>query len=125
MREKLIEYVSLLYAGTTGMDAQQEETLRCALDEYDRLFAAGYSPEDSYARVVGGLSQKNPPEAGFPPMSKRICTAIAVGLYILCPVPLLLLQNTIGLCCLLGMVACGVAIQLLAASFLELSLIHI
>ena len=55
----------------------------------------------------------------FTPMGKRICTAIAVMLYILCPIPLILFQNVIGLCCLLGMVACGVAIQILAEKFMD------
>lgn len=119
MREKLKAYVSLLFAGTTGMEAQQEETLRRALEEYDRLIAAGYSETDSYGRVISGLSQQVPPEQGFTPMGKRVCTAIAVALYILCPIPLLLLQNVIGLTILLAMVACGVAIQILEASWIE------
>lgn len=134
MREKIAQYMDLYYAGSGLSEDRRQQLLQEALDLYDSLILEGKSEQESYAQVIawiGAQAQPVPhPEntqktdaAGeakaFTPMGKRICTAIAVMLYILCPIPLILLQNVIGLCCLLGMVACGVAIQILAEKFMD------
>lgn len=134
MREKIAQYMDLYYAGSGLSEDRRQQLLQKALDLYDSLILEGKSEQESYAQVIawiGAQAQPVPhPEntqktdaAGeakaFTPMGKRICTAIAVMLYILCPIPLILLQNVIGLCCLLGMVACGVAIQILAEKFMD------
>ena len=134
MREKIAQYMDLYYAGSGLSEDRRQQLLQEALDLYDSLILEGKSEQESYAQVIawiGAQAQPVPhPEntqktdaAGeakaFTPMGKRICTAIAVMLYILCPIPLILLQNVIGLSCLLGMVACGVAIQILAEKFMD------
>ena len=136
MREKLKSYVELLFAGTTGTEEMRQEILQNTLDRYDDLIAQGKTPEEAYRQAVAGIGdieallgkQKNPtpsaemPKTAYVSMGKRICNAVAVALYILSPVPLFLLQNTLetlGLCCLLGMVACGVAIQVMAGKMMD------
>ena len=39
MREQLIQYVNLLFAGATGSDEIREEILQNTLDRYDDLIA--------------------------------------------------------------------------------------
>ena len=134
MREKIEQYIDLYYAGSELSEDRRQQLLQEALDLYDSLILEGKSEQESYGQVIawiGAQAQPVPhPEnaqktdaAGaakaFTPMGKRVCTAIAVLLYILCPIPLILLQNVIGLSCLLGMVACGVAIQILAEKFMD------
>ena len=132
MREKIAQYMDLYYAGSGLSEDRRQQLLQEALDLYDSLILEGKSEQESYAQVIAWIGAQTQPvphpentqktdAAGeakaFTPMGKRICTAIAVMLYILCPIPLILLQNVIGLCCLLGMVACGVAI--LAEKFMD------
>lgn len=134
MREKIAQYMDLFYAGSGLSEDRREQLLQEALDLYDSLILEGKSEQESYAQVVAWIGTQNQPVShpeiaqktdaageanAFTPMGKRICTAIAVMLYILCPIPLILFQNVIGLCCLLGMVACGVAIQILAEKFMD------
>lgn len=134
MREKIAQYMDLYYAGSGLSEDRRQQLLQEALDLYDSLILEGKSEQESYAQVIAWIGAQTQPvphpentqktdAAGeakaFTPMGKRICTAIAVMLYILCPIPLILLQNVIGLCCLLGMVACGVAIQILAEKFMD------
>lgn len=134
MREKIAQYMDLFYAGSGLSEDRRQQLLQEALDLYDSLILEGKSEPESYAQVIAWIGAQAQPvphsentqktdasgEANaFTPMGKRICTAIAVMLYILCPIPLILFQNVIGLCCLLGMVACGVAIQILAEKFMD------
>ena len=134
MREKIAQYMDLYYAGSVLSEDRRQQLLQEALDLYDSLILEGKSEQESYAQVVAWIGTQNQPVSNpeiaqktdasgeanaFTPMGKRICTAIAVMLYILCPIPLILFQNVIGLCCLLGMVACGVAIQILAEKFMD------
>ena len=134
MREKIAQYMDLFYAGSGLSEDRRQQLLQEALDLYDSLILEGKSEQESYAQVIFWIGAQAQPvphsentqktdasgEANaFTPMGKRICTAIAVMLYILCPIPLILFQNVIGLCCLLGMVACGVAIQILAEKFMD------
>ena len=134
MREKIAQYMDLFYAGSGLSEDRRQQLLQEALDLYDSLILEGKSEQESYGQVIAWIGAQAQPvphsentqktdasgEANaFTPMGKRICTAIAVMLYILCPIPLILFQNVIGLCCLLGMVACGVAIQILAEKFMD------
>ena len=134
MREKIAQYMDLYYAGSGLSEDRRQQLLQEALDLYDSLILEGKSEQESYAQVIAWIGAQTQPvphpentqktdAAGeakaFTPMGKRICTAIAVMLYILCPIPLILLQNVIGLSCLLGVVACGVAIQILAEKFMD------
>ena len=130
MREKLKEYVHLLFAGTVGTEDMEQEILQNTLDRFDDWVARGFSEEDAYRQAVSGIgdidallgkqnSAQSEAFSGYVPLGKRICDAVAVFLYITCPIPLFIFQNEIGLCCLLGMIACGVAIQVLARKLMD------
>ena len=130
MREKLKEYVHLLFAGTVGTEDMEQEILQNTLDRFDDWVSRGFSEEDAYRQAVSGIGDmdgllgKAAPAADAEvsyctSLGKRICDAVAVALYILSPIPLFLFQNELGLCCLLGMVACGVVIQLLARKLMD------
>lgn len=132
MRDKLKQYVSQLFAGSEGKEDMEQEILQNTLDRFDDLIAQGKSEEDAYRQAVAGigdieelLGKPGPaePQDGkeplYPSMGRKICNAVAVALYILSPIPLFLFQNELGLCCLLGMVACGVAIQVLARHLMD------
>ena len=41
MREQLISYVDLLFAGTTGCEDMKQEILQNTLERYDDLLAQG------------------------------------------------------------------------------------
>ena len=130
MREKLKEYVSLLFAGTVGTEDMEQEILQNTLDRFDDWVSRGFSEEDAYRQAVSGIGDmdgllgKAAPAADVEvsyctSLGKRICDAVAVALYMISPIPLFLFQNELGLCCLLGMVACGVVIQLLVRKFMD------
>ena len=44
MREKLISYVNLLFAGTEGVEDIQQEILQNTLDRFDDLVSRGSTP---------------------------------------------------------------------------------
>ena len=134
MREQLEKYVELLFAGSHGTEDIKQEILQNTLDRYDDLISAGKTPEAAYSLAISGIgdisellqaggSPAQQPQSQAktcpPPMQEQKETnkavrAVAVALFILCPVPLLLLENVWGLCLLLGMVA--VATMLMVAT---------
>lgn len=129
MREQLIQYVNLLFAGAPDSDEMRQEILQNTLDRYDDLLSQGKTPEAAYRLAISGIgdineilgthpqhsghsytqsphtSQKEEPED---PNSKKL-RAIAVAMYILCPTPLFILSElgmeTLGLCLTLAIVA--------------------
>lgn len=128
MRDKLKEYVSQLFAGTQGTEDMAQEILQNTLDRYDDLIARGVPEEEAYRQTIAGIGDIDEllgkvtvekSQAAYTSMGKRMCNAVAVALYILSPIPLFLFQNALGLCCLLGMVACGVVIQVLAGKLMD------
>ena len=128
MRDKLKEYVSRLFAGTQGTEDMAQEILQNTLDRYDDLIARGVPEEDAYRQAIAGIGDIDEllgkvtveqSQAAYTSMGKRMCNAVAVAIYILSPIPLFLFQNVLGLCCLLGMVACGVVIQVLAGKLMD------
>ena len=48
MREQLIQYVQLLFAGAADCDDTRQEILQNTLDRYDDLIAAGKSEQEAY-----------------------------------------------------------------------------
>lgn len=112
MREQLTHYVELLFAGTTDTYDIQQEILQNTLDKYDDLIEQGKSPEAAYRLAISGIGdineilgsptpQPQPSPAQPEPESssnKKLLRAIAIGIYILCPVPLFLGIGTLGLC---------------------------
>ena len=134
MRQQLIQYVYLLFAGASESGDIKQEILQNTLDRYDDLIAQGKSPEAAYRLAISGIGDINEilagkeaphkeatvPEAAATgeaskaapekKTSARIFRALAIVLFVLCPAPLLILQDPIGLCLLLAMVAVGVGL---------------
>lgn len=112
MRDQLLQYVNLLFAGTTGMEDVKQEILQNTLDRYDDLITQGKSPESAYRLAISGIGDLSEILAGEIPDSPRVTAprtsredtaiftrlmrAIAIGLYILSPIPLIVL-DTIGM----------------------------
>ena len=137
MREQLNQYVELLFAGVRDCEDIKQEILQNSLDRYDDLIAEGKVPEAAYRLAITGIGDineilgirpenqaqvhnvaiSNTVESDTP--LKKLLRAIAVGLYILCPVPLFILSevgmSTIGLCCLLAIVAVATVLIILGA----------
>lgn len=128
MREQLIQYVELLFAGTQDCEDMKQEILQNTLDRYDDLLAEGKVPQAAYRLAIAGIGDINEilgtQKQDAPAVSyawvkketkdndtptKKLMRAIAIGLYILCPLPLFLLSelgmSTLGLCGLLAIVA--------------------
>ena len=134
MREQLIHYVSLLFAGAKNAEDIQQEIMQNTLDRYDDMIAQGKTPEAAYRLAISGIGDINEILNTIPcqdssdckaPKSddtdnslfSKIVRAIAVGLYILCPVPLFVLSefnmSTLGLCGTIGVVAVATVVLIL------------
>ena len=130
MREQLQQYVELLFAGAKDSEDIKQEILQNTLDRYDDLIAEGKVPEAAYRLAITGIGDLSEilgtgNRAETAPVrttiadrvasedsdtpGKKLGRAIAVGLYILCPLPLIIgsLDNMeiFGLCGLLAIVA--------------------
>ena len=127
MREQLQQYVELLFAGAPDSEDIKQEILQNTLDRYDDLIAQGKVPEAAYRLAISGIGDINeilgsapqvipavparevhPEEDAAAAKRKRI-RAIAIGLYIICIIPLIILSelglNILGLCATLSIVA--------------------
>lgn len=114
MKAQLEKYVELLFAGSPASEDMMQEILQNTLDKYDDYIAQGKSPEAAYRLAISGIgdisellgqeqnspfpqspTQTNTDYRGRPikPMWKKVLTAVAVGLYILCAVPLIILSE--------------------------------
>lgn len=133
MREQLISYVELLFAGSADVDDMKQEILQNTLERYDDLIEQGKSPEAAYRLAISGigditelLGAERPtgtapsPTALVPvkkeaSFAKRMLKAFAIFLYIISPIPLFVLamlnMEEIGLCGTLAI--CGLATALL------------
>lgn len=139
MREQLIKYVELLFAGTQDADDMRQEILQNSLDRYDDLIDQGKSPEAAYRLAIGGIGDINEmlgtkamtePAAtaaeedtdyrGRPLASRRKTTrAIAIGMYICSAIPLFLWgsigDGVIGLSITCLLVAAATALIVLSS----------
>lgn len=136
MREQLIQYMQLLFAGAADCDDTRQEILQNTLDRYDDLVAAGKTPEAAYRLAIMGIGDINeilgraPGAAPLPATAvkqdehdtpaKKLLRAIAIGLYILCPIPLFVLSGMWnmgipGLCGTLTLVAVATVLIILGA----------
>jgi hypothetical protein len=121
MKDKLMTYIDLLFAGTQDTNDIRQEILQNTLDRYDDLIAQGKTPEAAYQLSISGIGDisqlLNEPTAPTPSVPKsdisqnKLLRSVAIALYILCPVPLFLMGNAIGLCGLLLMVATATALM--------------
>lgn len=134
MREQLTQYVNLLFAGAHDSEDIRQEILQNTLDRYDDLIAAGKTPEAAYRLAISGIGdiheilgtqesetpvQPEAPAKENPtddPM-RKLLRAIAVGLYILCPLPLIVLDSMgmeiYGLCGTMSIVAVATVLIIL------------
>jgi len=55
MREQLIQYVELLFAGARDCEDIKQEILQNTLDRYDDLIAEGKVPEAAYRLAITGI----------------------------------------------------------------------
>ncbi len=136
MRNQLINYVNLLFAGNPEAVDIKEEILQNTLDRYDDMIAQGRTPEAAYSLAISGIgdisellrsstagfvfsaspvSNSAPQESEQKKALRKFLRGIAVGLFILCPIPLFLLQNEIGLCLLLAIVAVATVLIIFAS----------
>ena len=136
MREQLEQYVDLLFAGARDCEDIKQEILQNTLDRYDDLIAEGKVPEAAYRLAITGIGDvneilgmkpqtapvyhsvpSNPEKEDKDTPMKKLLRAVAIGLYILCPVPLFVLSelgmDTLGLCGLLAIVAVATVLIML------------
>ena len=133
MRDQLIQYVSLLFAGAENCEDIRQEILQNTLDRYDDLVAQGKSPESAYRQAISGIGdiseilsgeqtftaspRTNEPEPEADTPTKKLLRTIAIALYILCAAPLIILSefgmDNLGLCCTLAVVAVATVLILL------------
>lgn len=135
MREQLTQYVNLLFAGANGAEDIQQEILQNTLDRYDDLIEQGKSPEAAYRLAISGIGDiseilgtshaptaapiRHPSitQAETPENDKKM-RAVAIAMYIACPIPLFVLSEfgleTLGLCLLLLLVAAATALLMMA-----------
>ena len=133
MREQLIQYVNLLFAGAQDSDEVRAEILQNTLDRYDDLIAQGKSPEAAYRLAITGIGDVNEilgaaPQSPAAPavqgdaneetsedVKRKKLRGIAIAMYILCAVPVIILSEfgleILGVCLLLGMVAAATYIM--------------
>lgn len=138
MREQLIQYVNLLFAGAPDSEEITQEILQNTLDRYDDLISQGKSPEAAYRLAISGIGDVNEilgtaPQSNPVPQAQTVKEAIheevedieskkkravAVAMYILCPVPLFILSEsgleTMGLCFTLVLVAAATALMIIS-----------
>ena len=127
MREQLQQYVELLFAGAPNSEDIKQEILQNTLDRYDDLIDQGKVPEAAYRLAISGIGDINEilgtvpqalpatpvreasPEADDAAAKRKRNRAIAIGLYIICIIPLIVLSSlgldTLGLCAMLSIVA--------------------
>ena len=129
MREQLIQYVNLLFAGAANSEEIKEEILQNTLDRFDDLVAQGKSPEAAYRLAISGIGDINEilgtaPQVHTSPapvqnvmaepeteadIKRRKIRASAIALYILSAIPLIILSglgyDIIGLALTLALVA--------------------
>lgn len=134
MREQLIQYVRLLFAGAPQSEDIRQEILQNTLDRYDDLIAQGKSPEAAYRLAISGIGDiseilgaeptvsaphaaptvtEKSPEKQAKEKERKLVTGLATAFYILCPVPLFILQNEIGLCLMFLLIAAATALLII------------
>ncbi len=132
MRNQLISYIDLLFAGSSDTEDIKQEILQNTLDRYDDLVAQGKTPEAAYSLAISGIGDISEILNGNAPQPEshqmraesskqkqnlsKILQAIAVALFILCPVPVIVLQNVLGVVLLLVIVAVATGMIIISQS---------
>lgn len=123
MNEKLRSYIDSLFESapkTVRAVELKEEMLQNLTDKYNDLIGQGKSEEAAYNiavasigdvdALIAGLSGEKPAESTQARKRNGIAVSVAVALYITCPVPVILLQNTVGVMLLFVFVALATGI---------------
>lgn len=135
MREKLIQYVNLLFAGVPDSDEIRAEILQNTLDRFDDLVAQGKAPEAAYRLAISGIGdineilgstvQDHPNQTtvkvdnheNVEDIRNKKIRAIGIAIYILCALPLIILGDlgldSLGLCLTLALVACATYLMII------------
>ena len=142
MRDKLVDYVELLFAGAARDERTAEikaEILQNTLDKFDDLVAEGKSPEAAYSLAVAGIGdvseilgggQGSAPVRDVSPeirqkreqvrQKRNIMRAVAIALYICSVLPPILLdgtraEETLGPALMFVLIAIATALMVLQA----------
>ena len=137
MREQLIQYVELLFAGAPDSTEIKQEILQNTLDRFDDLVEQGKSPEAAYRLAISGIGdineilgsapQYNAPaptqnvrsaiHAEMNDVRKKNLRAVAIALYICCVIPVIALSSLgnggLGVCLMFLMIAAATAILIM------------
>ncbi len=118
MNEKLRNYIDSLFENapqTVRAVELKEEMFQNLMDKYNDLISQGKSEEAAYNiavasigdvdSLIAGLSEGRSEYSDSGRKRNALFIAIAVSLYILSPVPVILLQNTLGVMLLFVFVA--------------------
>ena len=125
MREQLIRYIDLLFAGAPHASDIKQEIMQNTLDRYDDLVCQGKTSEAAYSLAISGIGDINELFTSIVPVSDpaqsapqtepedtekaKKYRAICIAMYILSPVPLFILSDfgldTMGLCYTLLLIA--------------------
>lgn len=138
MREQLIQYVNLLFAGSQDQDEMKQEILQNTLDRYDDLVAQGKAEEAAYRLAISGIgdisevlgSTAHSPtptattvvalEPEEKPNSKTMMRAVSIGMYICCVLPVIALGNigngVLGVCLMFLMIAAATVLMILSSN---------
>ena len=137
MREQLIQYVNLLFAGAADCEDVKQEILQNTLDRFDDLVSQGKSPEAAYRLAISGIGDINEILASEPKeltnydayysqkardkdsVDNKNKRAVAIGMYICCPLPVIALSNLgnggLGVCLMLLMIAAATALLIMTS----------
>ena len=132
MKEQLISYVDLLFAGAEDADDIKQEILQNTLDRYDDLIDQGKSPQAAYSLAISGIgdiseilehsetSSAPLPAAPVPVENnnKKLMRAVAIGMYICCALPVIILGDVgsglIGVVLMFLMIAAATVLLILS-----------
>ena len=133
MRDQLISYVDLLFAGAEQSGDMKYEILQNTLDRYDDLLSQGKSPQAAYSLAISGIgdisellqnTDTDPAPAPQPTAApvdriknKKLMQAAAIGMYICCPIPVIALSSidsTIGIALMFLLLAAATVLIILS-----------
>lgn len=135
MREQLIQYVNLLFAGAANAEDIRQEILQNTLDRFDDLVAQGKTEKAAYRLAISGIGNiseilgTTPQEQPFPQdfrsalreetdrIQIRKMRAVAIAMYICSAIPLFILSElgseTLGLCMTILLVGAATYLMML------------
>ena len=139
MRQQLIQYVELLFAGAADAEEIKQEILQNTLDRFDDLMDQGKTPEAAYRLAISGIGDINeilgnesekavPVPHSLPKTNiredadegeRKKKRAVAVAMYICCVVPVIVLGNVgsgvLGVCLMFLMIAAATALMIMTS----------